>query len=454
MPRRRGIVNKDISGGFGTVSDYGDSPVARTLTWIKRRGIRYPVVSLGYVAALFERAGWDVTYSESPEASPEADLALIYTSLVAHETEIAVGDRLRGGMRVGFVGSFAAVSPERFLPHGDFVIAGEPESAVERLALGEPLSGIVQSKPVENLDTLPFPAWRYFDTASFRYRPYFPSGEGFFPVLSSRGCTLSCAYYCPYTAVTGRVWRKRSPENVVEEIRYLVREHGARRILFRDPLFTLDRSRARRLADGIREADLGIEWVCETHLDYLDEDLLETMYAAGLRSLKVGIESASPEALRGVKRHQPKEERIRRILDFCDRRGIGVVAFYILGLPADTEQSIEATIDYAIALNTLGAQFTVATPYPGTGFFEDSRKDGRLLTEDWERYDIYTPVLRHDTLSPTDILRLKARAYQRYYFRGAWAGKFVSHWWRRRAGARNARTPQGPADPMDVAAAS
>jgi len=95
IPLRRGAVNKDISGGFGTVSDFGDSPVARTLTWLKRRGVRYPVLSLGYIAALFERAGWDVRYGERFEDAAGADLALVYSSLVAHRTELELAQRLR-----------------------------------------------------------------------------------------------------------------------------------------------------------------------------------------------------------------------------------------------------------------------------------------------------------------------------------------------------------------------
>jgi anaerobic magnesium-protoporphyrin IX monomethyl ester cyclase len=434
IPLRRGAVNKDISGGFGTVSDFGDSPVARTLTWLKQRGVRYPILSLGYIAALFERAGWDVGYGHRIDDCENADLALVYTSLVAHrsEMELAASVRARGRTRVGFVGPFASVKPELFADHADFVIAGEPERAVEQIAAsGEIPCGLVNSRPVEDLDSLPFPAWRYFDAGRFRYLPYFPGGRGFFPILSSRGCALSCAYYCPYTAVTGRKWRKRSPANVVAELEHLVRNYGARRILFRDPLFTLDRNRSAEIADGIRAARLPIEWVCETHLDYLDEALLDRMQNSGLRSIKVGIESSQASVLEGVKRHHPGRERIRRLLDHCDRIGIAVVAFYILGLPSDTEESIAATVEYAMELNTIGAQFTVATPYPGTGFFEAASAEGRLLTQDWERFDIYTPVMRHERLSPATIQRLKSRAYQQYYVRPEWAGKFLSHQWRR-----------------------
>ncbi len=440
IPTRRGAVNKDVSGGFGTVSDYGDGAVARVMTRLKRGGIRYPVLSFGYLAALFERAGWDVSYGEDESAAADADLALVYTSLVAHHSEIALANRLRarGGITVGFVGPFASVRPELFESSADFVIVGEPEHVVERIAAGERFSGRITSPPIERLDSLPFPSWRVFGHEQFRYRPYFPTGNAFFPVLSSRGCTLSCAYYCPYTAVTGRKWRKRSPENVIAELEHLVQEFGARRVLFRDPLFTLDRARALAIADGIREAGLDLEWVCETHLDYLDEELIDRMCAAGLRSIKVGIESANAQSLKHVKRHQPQQDRVRRLLTHCYRRGIAVTAFYILGLPGDTVESIEATVDYAISLNTIGAQFTVATPYPGTGFFDEVERRGGLLTDDWEQYDIYTPVMQHDRLSSGQIMRAKSRAYQRYYLRTSWAGKFLGYWWWRARGAQQA----------------
>jgi anaerobic magnesium-protoporphyrin IX monomethyl ester cyclase len=442
IPLRRGAINKDVSGGFGTVSEFGASPVARVLTWLKQRGVHYPVLSLGYIAALFERAGWDVSYGGRVEDAENADVALVYSSLVAHRAEVELAENVRasGSTRVGFVGPFASVKPELFSDRADFVITGEPERAVQRMAAsGEVPHGLVSSPPLDDLDSLPFPAWRYFDADRFRYLPYFPVGRGFFPVLSSRGCALSCAYYCPYTAVTGRKWRKRTPANVVAELEHLVRDYRAQRILFRDPLFTLDRKRSAEIADGIRAAGLRIEWVCETHLDYLDEDLLDRMHASGLRSIKVGIESANATVLEGVKRHHAGQERIRRLLRHCDRRGIAVVAFYILGLPTDTEASIAATTAYAKELNTIGAQFTIATPYPGTRFFEAANAEGRLLTDDWERFDIYTPVMRHDSLSPDTIQRLKSKAYHQYYLRPAWAGKFLTHQWRRmqrrRAGA-------------------
>ncbi len=446
VPSRRGAVNKDISGGFGTVSDFGDTPTARALTWLKRRGVRYPILSLGYVAALLDEAGWDVVYGENAEAARDADLALVYTSLIAHRSELALAAEVRaeGRARVGFLGPFASVRSDLFVDKADFVISGEPESAISSLIRsGEIPSGLTKSAPVPDLDSLPFPAWHRFDAQGFRYSPYFPGGRGFFPVLSSRGCALSCAYYCPYTAVTGRKWRKRSPENVVAELSHLVSRYGARRVLFRDPLFTLDRERSVEIADRMRASKLGLEWVCETHLDYLDEDLLDRMHASGLRSIKVGIESATAGALEKVKRHQPQGDRIRRLLAHCDRRGIGVVAFYILGLPTDTEDSIQATVDYAMNLNTVGAQFTIATPYPGTGFFDYASGEGKLLTDDWERYDIYTPVMRHETIAPEQMLRLKSRAYQQYYLRPGWAAKFVRHQWRRLRGRRAASQAVG-----------
>jgi len=431
-PGRRGLVNKDVAGGFGTVSEFGRTLVGDLLTRFKQRQVRMPILSLGYVAALFEEAGWTVRYTEDPATATRDDLALVYTSLVAHDAELAAAAHLRrAGTRVGFLGAFASVRPELFVEHGDFVIEGEPEQAVRGLAAGDEPTGIVSSPMVQDLDTLPFPSWSAFDGRRFRHAGYFPGAGPTFPVLASRGCALSCAYYCPYTAVTGRTWRKRSPQNVVAELESLVARFGARHILFRDPIFTLKRERVRELVRLLQEARLGLTWVCETHLDYLDEELIDEMAAMGLRALKVGIESSSEGALDAVHRHQPSSDRVRRLLKHCERIGVGVTAFYMLGLPDDTPASIHQTLRYAIELNTLGAQFTLPTPYPGTPWFDEVEAAGRLTTRDWNRYDVHTPVVEHDHLSPSQLRDLEAQAYQDYYLRPRWAAQFLGHHLRR-----------------------
>jgi anaerobic magnesium-protoporphyrin IX monomethyl ester cyclase len=102
--------------------------------------------------------------------------------------------------------------------------------------------------------------------------------------------------------------------------------------------------------------------------------------------------------------------------------GIAVTAFYILGFPTDTVDSIRSTVAYAKKLNTIGAQFTLFTPYPGTQIFEEMKSQ---VNKDFEAFDIYTPVFKHPHLSERELIKLKGWAYQSYYLRPKWLWKLL-----------------------------
>lgn len=114
---------------------------------------------------------------------------------------------------------------------------------------------------------------------------------------------------------------------------------------------------------------------------------------------------------------------IEEILRACDRLGIRVTVFYVVGLPEDTQESIEETVAYAKRLNTHVAQFFVYTPFPGTRLYDRVKDD--LITTDWEQFDCYSPVTKHPTLTPAEILDLKEWAFVSYYYRPAYLAKFA-----------------------------
>ncbi len=151
-----------------------------------------------------------------------------------------------------------------------------------------------------------------------------------------------------------------------------------------------------------------------------DKDLLKIMRGAGLRHLNLGVESASEAVLIGSKRLPIKAVHQEEIINYCHKIGITVAAFYIIGLENDTRETIRQTINYAKKLNTLVAQFTIGTPYPGTQFFAKMKEEGRLTTLDWPEYDTYNPVYRHQYLTAAELLRLKEKAFISYYFRPAY----------------------------------
>jgi radical SAM superfamily enzyme YgiQ (UPF0313 family) len=416
---RAQCVNKDFMGGYGWAFKVGDSLPARAIEFVKRTGEKIPLMAFGYLAGIFSRAGNTCVYTNG--VVQDADLAIIYSSLVDYRAEREMARRYRRETRarVAFVGPFATHCPDQFLDVADVVVAGEPEQfACDVAATGDIPSGVVPSPEIKDLDTLPFPDWSTFPVRSYSYFPALRQ-RPFLPVLSSRGCPYTCEY-CPYEIIP---FRARTAENVLEELSQWRKRYGLRGFLFRDPIFSVKRKRTAELLEGMIQRGFDFRWACETRMDCLDVDTLELMARAGMRVVNVAVESSNETVLKDVARKAIPVEHQEEILRACDRLGIRATVFYVIGLPEDTRESIRETVRYAKQLNTHVAQFFVYTPFPGTKLYD--RVKHEVLTDDWERFDCYTPVVRHPTLAPDEILRLKEWAFLSYYYRPAWLGKFM-----------------------------
>lgn len=424
---RKGFMNKDVSGGFGTVSNYGTGFAAKALAGFKKKAIFFPPLLLAYAAAILKQKKAEVI--SCINSVPDADLVILHSSIVDYlgENQWIKKIKKQTAAKVGVIGPFASARPDLYLDAADFVIKGEPEQALFDLDFSRIPAGIVESQPVENLDRLPFPAWEKFNYTKFMYKPYFLSfkkkEKTFFPILSSRGCPMPCQYYCPYTAAMGRKWRARSVKNVVDEIEYLAGDFNGGEILFRDPYYTLNPLRAENIAKEIIERKLKITYVCETHLNSLSEPLIDLLYDSGLRALKVGIESADEEILNSSRRTTIGFDKQRALLKYCEKKKISVTAFYILGNEKDTKDSIYKTLRYAKSLNTAGAQFVIMTPYPGTAFYDDIKS--RITDENFEHYDIHTLVFKHNNFTAGELKKIKNHCYNSYYLRPRWLWKMI-----------------------------
>ena len=426
----RKTINKDLAGGMGTGTWIGDSWRARIFEFVKKANVVLPEITIAYIAAIFKKAGWEVELIEVGGGldfnASKADLVLVSSSIVdcRHELEV-IKTLKKKGFCVGVFGTFASAVPEFFLSDADFVIKGEPEAGVLKIISENNLpKGILSVQPVENLDSLPYPDWSLFNLNKYSYSPAL-NKKPVTVMLSSRGCPYSCCFYCPYPGNSGRKARFRSPENVAEEMEYLKNNFGIRAIDFRDPIFTLNKERILKFIQELTKRKMDLIWSCETRVDCLDENLLKLMHGAGLRHINIGVESASSEVLKKSSRLPIELSHQNKIIEFCRKQGISVAAFYIIGMDGDTKESVLATIDYAKSLNTLVAQFTISTPYPGTGFFEKIKSEGKIKTFDWEQYDAYTPVFEHEFLSGEELLFLKEKSFVSYYFRPAYLLKHM-----------------------------
>jgi anaerobic magnesium-protoporphyrin IX monomethyl ester cyclase len=410
---RGGYVNKDtVAGGYGSRFQ-GHSFTTRFEKNARRLLQNLPSIHLGYLASIFARAGHEVLVTRGDKLI-EGDLALILTSLVdyRHEREWASAMRKRG-TKVGFVGTAATHLPELFQLFGDFIVSGEPEGAALRFAAGEDPKGLVSSPAIDDLDLLPFPRWDLVKPRGFGYtnRKTFGLTRAV-PMLTSRSCPEKCTY-CPHRITAN--FRARSDENVLEELAELGALYERLHVVIRDPLYTLDRERCLRVAEGIRARGLKLTYECETRMDDLDEELIRAMQASGLRAINFGVESPDPMVLRKVARRFIPYEHMRRMIKLCWQLGVTTTAFYVIGFLQDTEESIEALIRFAVNLDSTFANFKILTPYPGTPQFKQLQS---LINEsDWENFDGYTLNFRHPALTPRRARLMLGMCYSRFFLR-------------------------------------
>ena len=177
------------------------------------------------------------------------------------------------------------------------------------------------------------------------------------------------------------------------------------------------------MCEEIINRNLKIQFIIETHLRILDENLIENLKKAGLIGVKVGIESSNLEVLKDANRYTvTKDTQIEKV-KFLERNNIKVSAMYIIGYPEDTEKTIMETLKYSIKLNTAFAQFAVWTPYPGTPVFKEYEE--KIITNKFEDFTQYQLVFKHKNLSPKDVRKLLSKCYEKYYLRYNWIIKKI-----------------------------
>lgn len=417
-------IYRDYNGGYGTSFQVGASFLGKMLTYMRTNKEKFPYMPYAYGATIFKQGGHDV--SVETNTLPDADLVIMHASMPNHSHEIKYLRKLKEeNIPVGIIGPFASSRPELFAD-ASFIVMNDSESIMKDIAnTGIIPQGQVYSPPLENLDELPYPDWSLFPINEYSYSPII-NKKPFTFVLSSRGCSYGCNY-CPYISASnnGRKFRKRSVNNIIGELKYLTEKFGIKGVQFRDPIFTLDLKRIEELCTAIITAGINLEMGCETRSDRLNGDLLDLMYKAGFRALKLGIESASPEILRKSKRLPIELEHQEYIIRHCKKIGIKVIGFYIIGLEKDTPETVKSTMAYAKLLNTDFANFTLCTPIPGTEFYEKIKD--QIYDHNFDHYDNFHQVFRHENLTEKEILQFREKAFVSYYFRPRYISQFLKN---------------------------
>jgi radical SAM superfamily enzyme YgiQ (UPF0313 family) len=276
---------------------------------------------------------------------------------------------------------------------------------------------------IKDLDAeMPGMAWDLLDMKRYRAHnwhcfDHIHDRSPYAAIHTSLGCPYSCSFCCinaPFGKPSYRMW---SVDQVLAEIDYVVNEHGVKNIKFVDEMFVLNKRHVLGICDGLIERGYDINIWAYARVDTVRDEFLEKLKAAGFNWLCLGIEAANSVVRDG----QEKGFSDESIVDTCRRiqsHGIYIIGNYIFGLPSDTMDSMQQTLDLALEVNTEFANFYSAMPYPGSQLYTDALKTGMALPEKWHHYSQHsyeTTPLANNNLSAADILGFRDQAFQTYF---------------------------------------
>jgi anaerobic magnesium-protoporphyrin IX monomethyl ester cyclase len=323
-------------------------------------------------------------------------------------------------------GPLPTLYPDEYLEAFDFVCVGEGEETMLELVQasqseadlskvrglcfrtknGETTPGKLAVKtpprpPIENLDSIPFPARDLYDNAA--YQDYFMNrfGKKETSIITTRGCPFDCDF-CS-RPIFSRNFRARSAENVVDELCEIARL-GYDWVWFSDDCFTLSTRRVLDVCKGIKDRNLDLKWECLSRVDTFNVDIASAMISAGCRRVFFGIESGDDGILREM-RKQISVSDVRRGVGVAVKAGLEAAGFFIVGYPGEDDSTILKTVKFATELPLDYVSFSLPYPIPGTGLY--NRVKDRMSEKDWQ----YSPwrLIDHALLYDSEFSEFKLK---------------------------------------------
>ncbi len=380
-----------------------------------------------------------LSVEEVLERSRDYEFVVMHTSSPSFAADAEFAARLKErspDLLIAMVGAKVAVEPETSLqgaPAVDFVAREEFDYTLLEVAQGRPFrevdgvsyraadGGFVHNKPratIENMDELPFVSEVY--KRDLTIENYFIGylKHPYISFYTGRGCRSKCTFCLWPQTVGGHRYRVRSPEHVVEEVRYIQKNFPqVKEIFFDDDTFTDFKPRAEEIARGLGK--LGVTWSCNAKAN-VPYETLKVMRDNGLRLLLVGYESGNQDILFNIKKGL-RLDIARRFSKDCRDLGITIHGTFILGLPGETRETIQETIRFAQEINPHTIQVSLAAPYPGTRLYREAVENGWLDLSQADRLvsenGFQLIPLSYQHLDHKEIFESVATFYKRFYFR-------------------------------------
>jgi len=407
-----------------------------------------PHLGLGYLSSYLKKYGTDTVIIDGLKENLDfrrminriLDLkpdAVAITCLTAfYNQAVSLSRELKKNKITTIIGG----AHPTFLPYqtlvesqADYVVCGEGEIPLRELIrnnfrndnipgvyslenLKDERPEIIKAQVVENLDELPFPDWVQMNPQDYPKAPHGAVIKGF-PVgviITSRGCPYECTF-CAAPKFCDRKIRFRTPENVVEEIEYLIKNYQVKEIHFEDDNFTISADNVKRLCRLLMEKKIKINWACPNGIraDNVSPELIRLMKESGCYYFAYGIESANPRILKNIKKRE-SIDTMERAIKMADEAGISTQGFFIFGLPGETASTIEENVNFALRSGLSRAQFIILDVLPGSELWDTLQ--GKFIPN-WEKESYREPEWLPEGITREQLLTAQSRAFRKFYLR-------------------------------------
>jgi len=371
------------------------------------------------------------------------ELLIVHTSTPSFASDVKVLEAFKAAnpdLLTGFVGAHVAIAPELALQASnsiDFVARNEFDYTIQEVAEGRELSDITglsyrkddaivhnpERALIDDMEALPFVTEVY--KRDLNIEDYFIGylQHPYVSLYTGRGCKSHCTFCLWPQTIGGHRYRTRSPQSIADEMA-LAQQYfpQVKEFFFDDDTFTDDLPRAEETARLLGK--LGVTWSCNAKAN-VPYDTLKVMKDNGLRLLLVGYESGNQKILYNIKKGM-RVERARQFTQDCHRLGIVIHGTFIVGLPGETQQTIEETIRFAKEINPHTIQVSLAAAYPGTWLYRQAQENGWLrdahLIADT---GVQISSLEYPDLSHEEIFQAVERFYKQFYFRPSKIGEIT-----------------------------
>ena len=336
----------------------------------------------------------DLNYEEITDLEYEYVFMSPSTSQALQAYELA--DRFRHkGIKVVMGGPHVSMLPEEAKEHADVVFVGESEDTLQMFMeeMEEKIYYVQQNPSISGDMKVPL----YHLAEKYPYSSV--------PVQLSRGCPHQCEF-CLSSTIYGRRLCKKTIEQVEKELSCIAGIYKKPYIFFTDDNFLFDTNYAIQVMEVLKKYHFS--WYAFTDISvYKKEDIIGKLFDSGCRKLLIGFESLNKDNLNSINKSgfkSSKRDEYMKAVEVLQRRNIGIVGSFVMGLEHDTLESFDELYQFIYDSGVYGTNITIATPFPGTRFFERLSREQRIASYDWSEYDGFTLLYKLPNIEADEFM--------------------------------------------------